>query len=580
MYQITKPFVLAVCGVIFIVGGLLLHFYLFNLFVDYKIKKAIVLEDDSEALHRWEKPPSLDFKIYFFNVTNPLDVHYGAKPILREVGPYIYTEYHDKKIIKFHDEDDTVSYNVHKRFFYNKEKSQCHHDSDLVTIINPALMGTVLRVQKMFPYALTFINDAIPFLFPTQNTIFVTATVQEILFDGILINCTHDKGPGKMVCDGMTGRIPKTIRQVPNSQNYLFSYFHHKNDSLIGPFRIMRGRRNITRLGQIKMYEEKKQLDVWPDNSTCNVIRGTDSTIFPPSLTKSDTIYIFVPDVCGSMSAEFQSEETVQNVMALKFIGSKKNFADPMKYEQNKCHCEEEENQGQDLFDDPAGAETAHLSCPKEGVMYLQACYKAPVIFSQPHFYMADDEYLKFVDGLQPNKSKHETFVRIEPKTGTPLEGYKRLQMNMFLKEVSDIKILNNVTTGLMPSLWIEEGFKLDDENLSKLISFYHLIDVVNFFPYLLIFVGVITVLIAIFFTSSQKNFVRNILSSANNIKTGQNQVAESGVHPNHNTKIIGQESTVESSFNGNNKDDATGQITYTTLAEYRNYRHNTATNN
>lgn len=87
--------------------------------------------------------------------------------------------------------------------------------------------GTVLRVQKMFPFGLTYINDAIPYLFPTQNTIFVTATVQEILFDGILINCTHKSGPGRMVCDGMKGRIPKTIRQVPNSSNYVFSYFYH-----------------------------------------------------------------------------------------------------------------------------------------------------------------------------------------------------------------------------------------------------------------------------------------------------------------------------------------------------------------
>lgn len=47
------------------------------------------------------------------------------------------------------------------------------------------------------------------------------------------------------------------------------------------------------------MYQEKEILEVWQENSTCNIIRGTDSTIFPPSLTKDSLIYIFVPDICG-----------------------------------------------------------------------------------------------------------------------------------------------------------------------------------------------------------------------------------------------------------------------------------------
>ena len=35
-------------------------------------------------------PIPLDFRIYFFNVTNPLQVQEGQKPILQEVGPYCY----------------------------------------------------------------------------------------------------------------------------------------------------------------------------------------------------------------------------------------------------------------------------------------------------------------------------------------------------------------------------------------------------------------------------------------------------------------------------------------------------------
>ena len=38
-----------------------------------------------------------------------------------------------------------------------------------------------------------------------------------------------------------------------------------------------------------------------------------------------------------------------------------------------------------------------------------------PVVLSPPHFYQSDKSLLKAVHGLNPEKSKHETYVDIEP---------------------------------------------------------------------------------------------------------------------------------------------------------------------
>jgi hypothetical protein len=39
----------------------------------------------------WSKiPDPLNFKIYIFNVTNPMDVQGGGVPVLTEIGPYFY----------------------------------------------------------------------------------------------------------------------------------------------------------------------------------------------------------------------------------------------------------------------------------------------------------------------------------------------------------------------------------------------------------------------------------------------------------------------------------------------------------
>ena len=39
----------------------------------------------------------------------------------------------------------------------------------------------------------------------------------------------------------------------------------------------------------------------------------------------------------------------------------------------------------------------------------------APVVISLPHFYEADEDYLRAVEGLSPNGSNHGTFLDVEP---------------------------------------------------------------------------------------------------------------------------------------------------------------------
>lgn len=82
-----------------------------------------------------------------------------------------------------------------------------------------------------------------------------------------------------------------------------------------------------------------------------------------------------------------------------------------------------------------------------------------------PHFYNADERYNLLVDGLNPTRENHSIFMDLEPTTGSPLRGGKKMQFNMFLKRINQITLTDNFRTPrLFPVLWIDEGLELNDE--------------------------------------------------------------------------------------------------------------------
>ncbi|KAF2887163.1 hypothetical protein ILUMI_19010 [Ignelater luminosus] len=85
------PIIVAVVGFAILFTGIICSWYAFPKLADYEIAKTIALVEGNEVYELWKKQPfPLKFKVYFFNVTNAVDVQQGANPILKEMGPYIY----------------------------------------------------------------------------------------------------------------------------------------------------------------------------------------------------------------------------------------------------------------------------------------------------------------------------------------------------------------------------------------------------------------------------------------------------------------------------------------------------------
>lgn len=141
---------------------------------------------------------------------------------------------------------------------------------------------------------------------------------------------------------------------------------------------------------------------------------------------------MFVP---RSVYIVYEQDETFEGLPARRFILPKSVLENRTNAPENECFCLDENDEGK---------------CPDTGALFLGACYEgkknnnskkrftvfffigigdlviktniltmlnfagAPLIGSNPHFYNGHEKYINGVEGLSPQKSKHETTIILE----------------------------------------------------------------------------------------------------------------------------------------------------------------------
>lgn len=155
---------------------------------------------------------------------------------------------------------------------------------------------------------------------------------------------------------------------------------------------------------EIVSWRNMTSLKYWTRDS-CNKIRGTDGTVFPPGVTSNSELSFFSPEACRSVSLVYEADEEVQSVSGLRFIFPDTLLESAEKHYPNTCYCKD--------YDD--FEEDDYSMCLKKGAIDLSTCRGAPLATSYPHFLDADPEYLQDVQGLTPDKSLHSSSIVVEP---------------------------------------------------------------------------------------------------------------------------------------------------------------------
>lgn len=82
-----------------------------------------------------------------------------------------------------------------------------------------------------------------------------------------------------------------------------------------------------------------------------------------------------------------------------------------------------------------------------------------PLAASNPHFYgRYPNELTKKLEGFEPIKDKHQSFIIVEPVMGVPIDQSARSQSNVILPEFyflfsDEIKRFSNMA---LPTFWVE----------------------------------------------------------------------------------------------------------------------------
>uniref|UniRef100_A0A2P2I2A7 Lysosome membrane protein 2-like n=1 Tax=Hirondellea gigas TaxID=1518452 RepID=A0A2P2I2A7_9CRUS len=390
-----------------------------------QLEKKLIIREDSPTLANFISPPiPIYMQFFFFNITNPKEILEGGKPKLVEIGPYTYLEEREKFDLNW--TETTVEYNDNTTFFFDSEMSGTLTENDMITTLNPLLITLASKLDNpALPPFLHGIFEMIKVRFDLSP--FITKKVGDLLFNGYredllleLAKYTNDP-------------IHKTGR---------FGFFYPKNNTDGGRYGIKTGADGLENLQLITSWKGKPTLGYWPEDH-CNMINGTTGSQFPQPIVPEKKMYLFSSDLCRSLHLTFEKKYEYGGLELSRFTLPYEVLANS---EENECFC------------------TDNFTC-RASMVNLSPCRNgAPVIASTPHFYMGDEETVAAVDGLNPTKEYHETYIDLEPNTGVSFAAMKRIQISMPLRRYKSIPELANVKEVIIPLLWLNESAQVPIE--------------------------------------------------------------------------------------------------------------------
>ncbi|XP_030383661.1 protein peste [Scaptodrosophila lebanonensis] len=418
--------------------------YVFNLerIQRFTLKWLMVLRPGSMITNLWENP-SLDITvdIYLFNWTNAADFKNNSiKPHFEELGPYTFTEKMQKQNIVWHDENSTVSY-FRKSSFYFDEAASVGNLTDPVVAPNSLAAGVYNKIQNWSPMVRSALDLGLKIY---GNDITIVRPANDWLFNGFDTPLIK-----------MSKLLPSSI--IPELQfpyeRMGYGYPRNGSTEVYGHHNVYTGRDEFSKLGQIARWRYDT---VAGGHTKCGHIKGSTGEFHTIPLKQGEPISYFLPDLCRELYVDYAGTTVYEGIHAYVYKGTARNLANGTDNPDNSCYCSD------DCQEVPSG------------LLNISACwYNAPVFFSYPHYYQADPYYVNQVDGLKPDKDRHEMTLILEPKTGMLLDIRARVMISLLVEPWKHSTMYRKSRRTFFPLVWADYNPHITPELLGylKLLS-------------------------------------------------------------------------------------------------------------
>ncbi|XP_055375827.1 uncharacterized protein LOC129608368 [Condylostylus longicornis] len=401
------------------------------------LNQQLELRNGSMNYHNWiETPIPMYFDLYLFNWTNPHELaEPGFKPKFTEYGPLVFTEKHTRVDVDWN-KNNTVSYYQVREWHFMPELSNG-------TLKEPITHANVITatVAHLMRNQSKLVKKAINYLLNHKGG-----------------DLTWTKPAGEWLFDGFDDKLLTFLKKFNSPAIDIpfekFGWLVDRNMSKTydGRYGMFTGTDEINKLGYLTEWNYSNKTKFY--EGTCAMVNGTSGELWPPSIDTNSFVSVFASDICRSIDIYPQDSYTLHGVTGTIWKATNRTLDNGQIDPNNVCFC-------------PDGDPN---KCPKSGVIDVSKCrWNAPVSFSFPHFYLADPSYVEAVEGIKPEKEKHEFYMALEPTAGIPISVSAKFQINMKLQRDEEIDIYKHVQEDVeMPMFWFAQRAELDEDTASK----------------------------------------------------------------------------------------------------------------